>query len=91
MDKKQLYKKAIEKWGKEAQILMLFEEMAELQKAVCKLNRTVNGGDLNIVIDEIADVEIMIEQLRELLHIQESLIDFVKKQKLERLEELLSA
>ena len=31
-----IYRAALEKWGADAQTLMVFEEMAELQKELCK-------------------------------------------------------
>lgn len=58
---KDLYKKAIQTWGAQAQTLMFFEEMAELQKELCKNAR---GKDNRAEIaGEIADVQIMLEQM----------------------------
>lgn len=56
-----LYKKAIEKWGAEAQTLMVFEEMAELQKELCKHAR--GNENRTAIANEIADVQIMLEQM----------------------------
>lgn len=53
--------KAIEKWGDDAQLAQTLEELAELQKAICKLWR---GGTWEDVWEEMADVEIMIDQLK---------------------------
>ncbi|MDE6469350.1 MAG: hypothetical protein K2L28_10715 [Muribaculaceae bacterium] len=52
---------AIKTYGKEAQTQMLFEEMAELQNALCKLAR--NRGTVDQVCEEIADVMIMCLQM----------------------------
>lgn len=52
---------AIKTYGKEAQTQMLFEEMAELQNAICKLNR--GRGTVGDVCEEIADVMIMCLQM----------------------------
>lgn len=52
---------AIKTYGKEAQTQMLFEEMAELQNALCKLAR--NRGTTDQVCEEIADVIIMCLQM----------------------------
>lgn len=52
---------AIKTYGKEAQTQMLFEEMAELQNALCKLAR--NRGTADQVCEEIADVMIMCLQM----------------------------
>ena len=55
---------AILTYGKEAQTLMLFEEMAELQDAICKHSR---GRDKTYhVCEEIADVMIMCLQMAQI-------------------------
>lgn len=55
-------------YGVESQKLIAVEEMAELTQAISKLNRAVTVGDMeaawNNVLEEIADVQIMIWQLR---------------------------
>ena len=55
---------AIKTYGKEAQTQMLFEEMAELQNALCKLAR--NRGTADQVCEEIADVMIMCFQMAQI-------------------------
>ena len=57
-----VYSAAIEKWGASAQILMVFEEMSELQKELCKNAR--GKKNLAEIAEEIADVEIMLAQLK---------------------------
>jgi NTP pyrophosphatase (non-canonical NTP hydrolase) len=88
-ERNKLYKKALDKWGAEAQILMIFEEMSELQQAVCKLQRKINGCGIDKVVDEIADTTIMIEQLTHILQIPDSVIETVKNKKLQRLKKML--
>lgn len=61
-ERKAVYETAIEIWGVESQIWMALEEMSELQKEICKLRR--GKRDLEALADEIADVTIMLEQLR---------------------------
>lgn len=51
---------ALEKWGGEDQIFMLVEEMSELIQAISKRKR---GLEHNIE-EEIADVEIMLSQIK---------------------------
>ena len=41
-----IYREALNKWGAEAQTLMVFEEMSELQKELCKHAR---GKDISSV------------------------------------------
>ena len=57
----EIIRRAITTYGKDAQIQMLFEEMAELQNAICKLSR--GRGTVNDVCEEIADVSIMCIQM----------------------------
>ena len=66
-----LMDKAIKTWGPNAQLLMVLEEMSELQKEILK---NVNRGKNNIdeIIDETADVEIMLEQMKHIFQIQEA-------------------
>lgn len=62
---------AIRTWGEPAQIDMAVEEMAELTKALCKVKRAQKGPELTAAIEnaveEIADVQIMLDQLRIML------------------------
>lgn len=61
-ERKEVYLSAIEKWGIELQSCMAIEEMSELTKEICKIRRGKNDPDA--LADEIADVTIMLEQLR---------------------------
>ncbi|MBO5997927.1 MAG: hypothetical protein J6P93_05320 [Alphaproteobacteria bacterium] len=69
-----ILKKAIATWGKQAQLLMVLEEMSELQKEILK---NINRGKNNVdeIIDETADVEIMLEQLKYIYDIQKQVED----------------
>jgi len=59
-----LYKKALKKWGAELQIKVAIEECSELIKELAKFGRVVNGSTIEKISEEIADVEIMLEQLK---------------------------
>ena len=52
---------AINKWGNEAQLDQMIEECAELIVAINHLRR--KKSDLLPVLEELADVEIMLEQM----------------------------
>lgn len=80
---KELYRRAIDTYGPDAQTRMVMEEMAELQKELCKNSR--GADNLASIAEEIADVEIMLEQMM-VLHDCESLVAGYKKYKLDRLE-----
>lgn len=77
---------ALNTWGADAQTTMVFEEMAELQKALCKLER--QQGSVSDVAEEIADVQIMLEQMI-LLHDCRDEVERWKSNKLRRLEKRL--
>ena len=66
---------------------MVIEEMSELTKEICKIKRG-KGNYMNLV-EEIADVEIMLEQLKMICQIRTNDIHGMKYQKLERLKELI--
>lgn len=87
MNKEKIYKKAIGKYGVAAQLDMVIEEMSELTKEICKIKRG-KGNYMNLV-EEIADVEIMLEQLKMICQIRINDIHGMKYQKLERLKELI--
>lgn len=85
-------------YGYEAQSNQLVEECAELIQAVSKYRRAVAGlGQpvaeekkavaLENLVEEIADVEIMLEQIKYLLQIPEDDLDAVKLFKVNRTRE----
>ena len=85
---KEILEKAIQTWGKQAQILMVLEEMAELQKEILK---NINRGKENLseLIDETTDVEIMLAQLKIIYGIGEAVKNH-RVEKLEKIEKRLS-
>jgi len=87
--KKKIYEKAVEHWGIEAQVKVATEECAELIVALCKINRTVNGSSIVDVLEEIADVEIMLEQLK-VIYDHDNLVPELKKKKLKRVKDRLA-
>lgn len=60
--RKQVYQKAITHYGDVAQVLKAVEEMSELIKVLVKDMKMEESKDR--LIDELADVSIMCEQLR---------------------------
>lgn len=61
-NKNSIYAFAIKSYGKDMQKIVACEELSELQKEICKSFR---GHDNRpALIEEIADVEIMLEQLK---------------------------
>lgn len=85
---RQLLKRIIETYGIENQMLQCVEEMAELTQAINKYRRAEKLDTAvdayKQVIEEIADVQIMIEQMRLMFDGDE--VDIVIFEKLERME-----
>ncbi len=89
--RKKMYKEAIKKWGIPLQLGMLMEESAELIQATHKVMRTDLNSDWRNMAEEIADVEIMIEQIKlgiDWQNISERVENF-KHDKLLRLKKIL--
>jgi NTP pyrophosphatase (non-canonical NTP hydrolase) len=84
-NRQEIYKKAIELWGKKSQLEMLQEESTELALAVRKYIRKPNDRTFNDLASEIADVEIMIEQVIVMFPVMINHINSEKQFKLTRL------
>lgn len=89
-EKNELYEKAIIKFGYEYQLGMVVEECAELIQACQKVFRAKAEPDKydlskarTNMIEEMADVDIMMEQFKRYHGMD---IEMIKKLKLERLE-----
>lgn len=86
MSEKELYNLALSKYGAEAQTVMVFEEMSELQKELCKHARGADNQEH--IAEEIADVLIMMDQMM-ILHKCKDLVFKYKQEKKIRLEKRL--
>ena len=89
-ERRALLDRAITAYGAPAQMDMAVEEMAELTKALCKIKRAQAGCEVTAaignVIEEMADVQIMLDQLRIIFHRSP---EEVEEAKLERLKNRL--
>lgn len=86
-ERNKIYDDLIKKFGPKAQVIVAIEELSELQKELCKYLR--NNEQLFLVkgiIEEIADVEIMLEQLKRLFGPVWA-IDEIKDNKIRRAQE----
>ena len=75
-------------YGTKSQEDVAIEEMAELQKAILKHRRYTGDETRAEIIDEIADVEIMIEQLKIIISCKkevESRIDYKIDRQIKRI------
>ena len=83
-------RKALDQWGLEAQIGQAVEECAELIVALQKyVNRTPQAGNTERILDEIADVEMMLAQLRLALNIDDETLRKKMEYKFDRLDKYL--
>lgn len=86
----EIYSAAIKHFGKDHQIIKAIEEMSELTKELAKylLNKEIHQKTYQIH-EEIADVQIMLEQLEIIFN--RNTIELYKKRKLKRLEERIKS
>jgi hypothetical protein len=82
----EVLQRALDTYGSLPQIVMVFEEMSELQKELCKYLRGKYSPAS--IAEEIADVEIMIEQMKMLFCCAEDVRN-ERRRKVERLKERL--
>lgn len=73
--------KILSHYGYKAQLLMAIEEMSELTKEICKGFR--GQENKQAIIEEIADVSLMLDQLV-LLYSSKEEIEAIKQRKIER-------
>lgn len=82
----EICEKAVRKFGKTAQLIMAMEEMSELIQA---LSKDIRGkGSRNNISEEIADVEIMLAQLK-IIYRNANDVDDWRADKLSLLQKLI--
>lgn len=86
IDESAVLRRALDTYGSCAQVMMVFEEMSELQKELCKYLR--GRGSFEHIAEEIADVEITLEQMKLLFYCAYDVRDW-RRRKVERLKERL--
>jgi len=80
---KEICEAAVRKYGLAKQMIKCVEELSELQKELCK--QALGQGNLEHITEEIADVEIMLEQMKIGLNIGFYELTATKRKKLCRL------
>ena len=75
MNEQEIFKKAIETYGEREQSAVAMEECAELIRAINKYHRKDSNENRKNLIEEIADVQIMIEQVKIMYNISEDEIE----------------
>ena len=89
-EKNEIYLAARNLWGINTQLVMVMEECAELQHAVSKQIRGSKEASIEKIAEEIADVEIMIEQVKYLWSLNYQ-VGKIKNEKLARLKTRVEA
>jgi len=82
-DNDKIIEKIIEEYGTDNQIFQLFEELGELIEAVNHYRR--NKTNKQRVIEELADTEFMMEQLKYIFNLSEYAIQDCKERNIARL------
>ena len=80
-----LLNRALEKWGFGTQVLIWIEELSELIQRIAKRDRKINPSFDDQIADEIADVDICLDQMKILFPEYQA----IKIQKVERLRRLV--
>nr|DAH30440.1 MAG TPA: nucleoside triphosphate pyrophosphohydrolase [Caudoviricetes sp.] len=84
---------AIDSYGRVNQVIKTVEELSELSQALCKILTSKFTDDrsefFENIFEEMADVEIMLEQCKMIFYKSEDKINDYKKKKIERLEKRL--
>lgn len=87
-DKLRIVNEAIEKYGRDHQMMVAVEELSELQKEICKVARKdVCVWDIDALTEEMADVRLMLFELQMMFQIKTTELDAIEQMKLNRLEE----
>lgn len=79
-----IYKDAVTRFGERAQIDLCIEECAELTSVFIKYRRGRDDVGIRDIASEIADVEIMCAEMREIFG--DELVEYEKQKKLIRLQ-----
>lgn len=82
-ERQQILHDAIDWYGMTSQVDMAIEEMAELTQAFCKIKRAWSKEAFANILEEIADVQIMLDQMR-LIYGQTAEIETAKLARLQR-------
>lgn len=83
MDRQEVYRQARDVFGAQAQFVVALEELSEEQKEICKFLR--GKGDPEHLTEEIADAQIMLEQVQMLCGIDDGAVQEQMDSKIERL------
>ena len=93
MTAKETMQLAIDSYGRVNHVIKTVEELSELSQALCKILTSKftddNSEIFENIFEEMADVEIMLEQCKMIFYKSEDKINDYKKKKIKRLERRL--
>lgn len=84
--KTRIFKELIDKYG-DKQVIVAIEELSELQKELCKYLR--GKGNVDNITEELADAQIMINQMQMLFEIDSYVLEQKIDEKVLRTKERL--
>lgn len=87
-ERKGVYLDALTAYGTRNQLIVAVEELSECQKEICKFLR--GCGDIEHLAKEVADATIMLEQVRFIFEINDSVCEQMDA-KIERLKKRIEA
>lgn len=87
IERTKTYIQLFKKYGETAQLVVAIEELSELQKELCKDLRGKRKREN--IIEEIADVIIMLEQMYLIYNIENCEVDEMIEKKIERTKGIL--
>lgn len=79
-----------EYYGYLEQSLILNEELSELIQAISKYRRNNSKKNFDNIVEEIADVEVMLHQIKHLLGINPKYVEQIKIEKVNRTKERIA-
>jgi hypothetical protein len=88
-DQKDISTAALSFFGERSQVTKCCEELAELSVELCKWHNQTEDADEYHIQEEIADVQIMLDQMVVMFDCQEC-VNTIKQSKIERLRGLIS-
>ena len=86
---KEICKKVVDTYGEHSQMIKCVKECSELQRAISRtiLDQPIGNVEPSVNFnEELADVEIMLQQMKSTSYFNSDLFDYWKERKLKKLE-----
>jgi hypothetical protein len=77
-----IFQQAIDKYGVQAQANKAIEELSELIRAISRIENEINLDNFANLVEEMADVYIMLKQLEMIYYIEEATLEAVIEHKI---------